>query len=70
MICLEFNNNNRATAVTVAESEEDMTDILNKQIELLFQYWDGEITEEEFENNKLFSISKEVDAEMQQDRFY
>ena len=61
---------NRATAVTVAESEADMTDILNKQIDLLFQYWDGEITEEEFENNKLFSISKEVDAEMQQDRFY
>ena len=54
----------------MAESEADMTDILNKQIELLFQYWDGEITEEEFENNKLFSISKEVDAEMQQDRFY
>ena len=61
---------NRATAVTVAESEADMTDILNKQIDLLFQYWDGEITEEEFENNKLFSISEEVDAEMQQDRFY
>ena len=47
-----------------------MTDILNRQIDLLFQYWNGEITEEEFENNKLFSISKEVDEEMQQDRFY
>lgn len=63
-------NKHRAAAVTVAESEADMTDILNKQIDLLFQYWDGEITEEEFENNKLFSISEEVDAEMQQDRFY
>ena len=28
LICLEFNNNNRATAVTVAESEEDMTTYL------------------------------------------
>lgn len=47
-----------------------MVDILNKQIDLLFKFWDGEIKEEEFENNKLFSISDEVDAEIQQDRFY
>lgn len=49
---------------------EDMTDILNKQIDLLFKYWDGEITEEEFVRCKLFSISEEVDKEAQIDRFY
>ena len=66
----DLERNRKSRSGFPAESEEDMTDILNKQIELLFQYWDGKITEEEFENNKLFSISKEVDAEMQQDRFY
>ena len=35
--------------------------MLNRQIELIFKYWDGEITEEEFERCKLFSISEEVD---------
>ena len=34
MICLEFNNNNRATAVTVAESEEDMIKLI-KILDLL-----------------------------------
>ena len=47
-----------------------MTEILNNQFDLIFKYWNGEITEEDFENNKLFSISKEVDSETQRDRFY
>ena len=46
------------------------TEVLNKQIELLFQFWDGKITEEEFHENKLFGISEEVDREAQKDRFY
>lgn len=46
------------------------TEVLNKQIELLFQFWDGKITEEEFHKNKLFGISEEVDREAQRDRFY
>lgn len=47
-----------------------MVEMLNRQIELIFKYWDGEITEEEFERCKLFSISEEVDKEAQIDRFY
>lgn len=47
-----------------------MVEMLNGQIELIFKYWDGEITEEEFERYKLFSISEEVDKEAQIDRFY
>ena len=46
------------------------TEVLNKQIELLFQFWDGKITKEEFHENKLFGISEEVDREAQKDRFY
>lgn len=44
--------------------------ILNRQIELLFDLWDGKITEEYFNENKLFGISEEVDMEMQKDSFY
>ena len=47
-----------------------MVEILNRQFELIFKYWDGEITDEEFEKGKLFSISEEVDKESQIDRFY
>ena len=47
-----------------------MVEMLNRQIELIFKYWDGEIAEEEFERCKLFSISEEVDKEAQIDRFY
>lgn len=47
-----------------------MTEVLNKQIELLFQFWDGKITEEEFHNNKSFGISEEADREAQKDQFY
>ena len=47
-----------------------MVEMLNRQIELIFKYWDGEITEEEFERCKLFSISEEVDNEAQIYRFY
>ena len=47
-----------------------MVEMLNRQIELIFKYWDGKITEEEFERCKLFSISEEVDKEAQTDRFY
>ena len=46
-----------------------MVEMLNRQIELIFKYWDGEITEEEFKRCKLFSISEEVDKEAQIDRF-
>ena len=43
MICLEFNNNNRATAVTVAESEvKDMYEVVRfdykkEECEVLFE---------------------------------
>ena len=47
-----------------------MDEMLNRQIELIFKYLDGEITDEEFERCKLFSISEEVDKESQIDRFY
>lgn len=40
--------------------------------QLLFKFWDGEITEQEFEKQRpnWSYISKEIDEEMQQDRFY
>lgn len=46
------------------------TGILNEQIECIFRFWDGAITEEEFEEQKQFSITKEVDEELQKDSFY
>lgn len=45
-------------------------EILNKQIELIFDFWDGKITEDEFEKKRLFVIDEEVDADMQKDNFY
>lgn len=45
-------------------------EVLNKQIDLLFRYWNGEITEEQFHKGKLFEISEETDQEMQKDNFY
>jgi hypothetical protein len=42
----------------------------NEYLDMLFKYWNGEITEEELEQNPHFGISKEVDEEMQKDRFY
>lgn len=42
----------------------------NEHIEMLFKYWDGEITEEQLQESPHFGISKEVDEEMQKDRFY
>ena len=47
-----------------------MVEMLNRQIELIFKYQDGEITDEEFDRCRLFSISEEVDKESQIDRFY
>lgn len=40
--------------------------------QLLFKFWDGEITEQEFEQQRpnWSYISKEIDEEMKQDRFY
>lgn len=45
-------------------------EILNAHIELLFELWDGKITEEEYEHRRLLYISEEVDREMQKDSFY
>lgn len=45
-------------------------EILNKQIDLLFQFWDGKISETEFENQRIFGINEETDQEMQRDSFY
>ena len=70
MICLEFNNNTERWRNPPQKECIDMVEMLNRQIELIFKYWDGEITEEEFERCKLFSISEEVDKEAQIDRFY
>ena len=42
----------------------------NEYIDLLFDFWNGKITEEELSKNPHFGISKEVDEEMQKDRFY
>ena len=50
LICLEFNNNNRATAVTVAESEKDMLQ-LTEIFDLLGRKEFVIITEKE---NKLY----------------
>lgn len=44
--------------------------ILNEQLDLLFQFWNGEITEEAFDQRRNFYISEETDREMQRDRFY
>lgn len=42
----------------------------NNYVNELFKYWNGEITEEELSKNPHFGVSKEVDEEMQRDRFY
>ena len=70
MICLEFNNNTDPERLLRQKECIDMVEMLNRQIELIFKYWYGEITDEEFERCKLFSISEEVDKESQIDRFY
>jgi hypothetical protein len=41
--------------------------ILNKQIELIFSYWNGDVSEEEFDKQKLFNVSEETDREAQLD---
>ena len=64
------NKQHRAWADPRQKECIDMVEMLNRQIELIFKYWDGEITEEEFYKCKLFSISEEVDKEAQIDRFY
>ena len=47
-----------------------MVESFNEYVDQLFKYWDGEITEEELRETQHFGISKEVDEEMQKDRFY
>lgn len=42
----------------------------NEYVDMLFKYWNGEITEEELSKSPHYGISKEVDEEMQKDRFY
>lgn len=42
----------------------------NEFIEQLFRYWDGQVTEDDLCRNPFFGVSKEVDEEMQKDRFY
>lgn len=65
-ICMPARNHkNRWLSVGVVD-----TGILNEQIECIFRFWDGAITEEEFEEQKQFSITKEVDEELQKDSFY
>lgn len=45
-------------------------EILNEHIDLCFKYWNGEISHEEFEANRVISITEEVDNDMQRDSFY
>ena len=42
-------------------------DILNTHIDLCMSYWDGDITEEMFEEQRVMYVSEEVDNEMQKD---
>ena len=49
---------------------ESNVKILNEHLNMVFAYWDGEISEEEFLRNRKLHISKEVDSEMQKDSFY
>lgn len=42
----------------------------NEYVDMLFKYWNGEITESQLRESPHFGISKEVDEEMQKDRFY
>lgn len=44
--------------------------ILNEHIDMCMKYWNGEITEKDFEENRILHISQEVDTEMQRDSFY
>ena len=47
-----------------------MIDSFNEYVDMLFKYWNGEITEDELIKNPHYGISKEVDNEMQKDSFY
>lgn len=42
----------------------------NNYIDMLFKYWNDEISEDELMKNPHYGISEEVDNEMQKDRFY
>lgn len=42
-------------------------DILNTHIDLCMAYWNGDITEEMFEEQRVMYVSEEVDNEMQKD---
>lgn len=44
--------------------------MLNNHFELVFKFWNGEISEEDFEKDCILYVTKEVDNEMQQDSFY
>ena len=44
--------------------------VLDMHIDMCIKYWNGEITEEEFENGRVLHVSKNVDNEMQKDSFY
>lgn len=43
--------------------------ILNEHLDMVFKYWDGEISEEDFLRNRKLYISEAVDSEMQKDSF-
>ena len=43
---------------------------LNNYIDLCIQLWNGEITEQEFEQKRNLYIPEQVDIEMQKDSFY
>ena len=68
---MEKNKQRKGNKALPEQEDKDMNEFEEFE-QLLFKFWDGEITEQEFEKQRpnWSYISKEIDEEMQQDRFY